>query len=97
MIVPAYGIHHLLHLFRPGCVMVAGEGSKPVPVGIAAGADLAGASARAAALAGVNPVGRNLFRGCHSALSPGPAIDGASWLVSLNSPSMISFETSRPR
>src|SRR5262245_12722346 len=91
VIALADGIDHLPDPFRHGGIVVV-KCSKPVPAGIAARARLAGAAAWTATFAAVNPVGRHLFRRGHGAPSPGPANDGASCLVSLNSPSIMSSE-----
>ena len=82
------GVHHLLDLSRHGGILVI-KCSKPVPARVAARARLAGAGARAPAPAAVDPVCRDLFCGAHCPPSPGPAIEGDSRSVSLNSPSII--------
>src|SRR5262245_37584113 len=85
-------IHQLLDLTRQHGI-VAAKYSKPVPAAHAARAHIDGAGAPAAALAAVDSVNRDLFRGSHCPPSLGPAIDSSPSLVSRNSPSIMLLVT----
>src|SRR5262245_10323183 len=88
----ANGIHQSPDLTRQHGI-VSAKCSKPVPARIAARARFASAGARPAALAAVDSVNRDLFRGAHCPPSLGPAIDNSPSLVSSNSPSIMLLVT----